>query len=75
MTRDTETFRAIGEALFGLSWQTSLSIALHVEVRTVQRWAGGATLRPWVWDELKRLCIAHAATATQWAERIDASAA
>lgn len=74
MTRDTETFRAIGEALFGLSWQTSLSVALNVSVRTVQRWASGAPMSPGLWEELERLCRAHATTAAAWAERIDASA-
>jgi hypothetical protein len=39
MTRDQLT--AVGEALYGLRWQSALSRDLNVALRTVQRWDAG----------------------------------
>ena len=39
MTRDQLT--AVGEALYGLRWQSDLSRDLNVALRTVQRWDAG----------------------------------
>lgn len=81
--RDTETFREIGEALFGHQWQTMLAIVLLVDtkrvknrqsaIRTVQRWASGSTAVPaGVWDDLEMLCMARAKALNTWAENLGA---
>ena len=41
-----QLLREIGEALFGPQWQSAMARLLDVAVRTVQRWAAGATEIP-----------------------------
>lgn len=46
---------AIGEALYGPRWQTSLAQALQVSDRTVRRWAAGTEPPEGVFDDLRTL--------------------
>lgn len=41
-----DLLREAGEALFGAQWQSELARGLDVAVRTVQRWASGASAMP-----------------------------
>jgi hypothetical protein len=81
--RDAETFRQIGEALFGSNWQTTLADVLLFNpglisvrknaVRTVQRWADGSrTVPAGVWDDLEELLTERAKAQATWAENLGA---
>lgn len=56
-TRPVNDLRAVGEALFGPSWQTPLADSLGVSDRTVRRWlAGQAGIPGGVWAEIGAIC-------------------
>ena len=60
MTRDHETLRTAGEALYGSLWQSALASMLGVNLRTMQRWAAGANaINPNIWPEIAALCKAR----------------
>ena len=51
-----------GQALYGDQWQSQLSRALHVDTRTVQRWASGKSCpKPGVWRDVHALLERNAA--------------
>lgn len=66
----TETLAAVGEALFGPSWQTPLSLALEVSDRTVRRWAGGADIPEGVWADIGKICSKRGKALERWAEKL-----
>lgn len=71
MTKETEQLQRVGVALFGPSWQTPLANALGVAVRTVQRWAAGASnMPPSVWLDIAKLCRSRGGKLIEWAERL-----
>lgn len=41
-----DLLREAGEALYGSQWQSEMARGLDVAVRTVQRWASGASAIP-----------------------------
>ncbi len=51
----TALLRRVGEALFGLRWQSALALELDVSDRTMRRWVAGDTIPAGVWGELKLL--------------------
>lgn len=54
------TLESVAIALFGQQWQTPLSRALDVNIRTVQRWAAGENPPPVsIWADLADLCAAR----------------
>ena len=53
MADNRELLTAIGEALYGPSWQTELAAAVNVSDRTMRRWiAEQYTLPAGVWRDL-----------------------
>lgn len=71
MTRNHDTLREVGEALYGPLWQTPLSEALEVSDRTVRRWAAGdSEIPPGVWDDVGKLCRARGKALERWACRL-----
>jgi hypothetical protein len=54
---DNEIFRRVGEALYGVYWQSDIARDLGVADRTVRRWASGhCTIPAGVSTELRTLC-------------------
>ncbi len=49
--------RRVGEALFGLRWQSALAIELDVSDRTMRRWVSGDPIPHGVWGELRDLVV------------------
>lgn len=63
--------RAVGEALYGPSWQTPLGEALQVADRTVRRWASGETPVPdGVWGDIAKLCATRGNALQRWATKL-----
>jgi hypothetical protein len=62
MTGTPKLIQAVGEALFGLQWQTELGYHLAVNRRTVQRWLSGRNEpMPGVWSDIEALLRERAA--------------
>lgn len=71
MNLTEDHLRAVGEALYGPSWQTPLSEALQIADRTVRRWASGATPVPeGVWVDIAKLCRQRGAALDRWSTKI-----
>jgi hypothetical protein len=71
MTEDGERLAAVGEALYGPLWQTSLSVALEVSDRTVRRWAAGDVSVPErVWRDIGAICRKRGAALEKWAAKL-----
>lgn len=71
MAHDHETLRIAGVALYGPSWQTDLADALHVNLRTMQRWASGASpVRDSIWADIAGLCRQRGAKLTALAKTL-----
>lgn len=57
MKLNPTTLAAIGNALFGPSWQKPLSSALNVDPRTTRRWVAKTYDIPdGIWPELRTIC-------------------
>lgn len=61
MPKNAKAICAVGEALFGPTWQTAMASRLGVDRRTIARWARGAVLPPARWHDLRILCTAREA--------------
>jgi len=62
---------AVGEALYGPSWQSQLARDLGVAVRTMQRWAAGEFDIPeGIPGEIAKLCAKRGADLQKWAEKL-----
>lgn len=60
-----------GEALYGPRWQSELARDLDVSIRTMQRWAAGATdVPPGIYLDLLRLTQERAAVLDALAPRL-----
>jgi hypothetical protein len=71
MKRDLGTLREVGEALYGLAWQSPLSRDLKVADRTVRRWlAGDFPVPDGVWPEIAAICAKRGDTLAKWADRL-----
>lgn len=64
-----------GMALFGATWQTSLSRAIGVTDRAVRRWAAEERgPSPGVFTDLAQVCRERSAVLLELAEELDAEA-
>lgn len=67
LQKNPETFRMLGEVLFGTSWQGAMARGLKVNEKTVYRWATKRTEIPdKVWLEIADLCIVAAENLRKW---------
>lgn len=61
----------VGEALYGSRWQSELARDLECNVRTMQRWAGGAYEVPdGIWLDLLRITQERAFALDNLADRL-----
>lgn len=73
MNLTPDHLRAVGEALYGPSWQTPLAEALEVADRTMRRWVAGDTAIPeGIWADIAKLCHARGAELEKWAKKLGA---
>lgn len=57
MTPEAARLGQIGEALFGLTWQSDLARALGVGARTVRHWVAEDSVPPaGIWRDLEAIC-------------------
>jgi hypothetical protein len=68
---DLERLERAGRLLHGPSWQTPLAADLGVALRTVQRWASGASALPsGIWADLRKLLLQRSQEAARFAETL-----
>lgn len=70
MKRDVDTLRAVGEALFGPSWQTPLAEALGISDRNMRYWLAGRDIPEGVWSDIAKICKARSAELAKWEKRL-----
>jgi hypothetical protein len=71
MKKTIDTFRTVGEALYGSTWQSELARELSVAIRSVQRWSSGTRPIPdHLWPELAQLCLKRSGTLTVLAGKL-----
>ena len=59
---DTQLLTEVGKALYGETWQSTLSADIAVSDRSMRRWANGTDQIPWgVWFDVYRRIEARAA--------------
>jgi hypothetical protein len=75
--KNAATLRAVGEALYGPTFQTALTAALgNISDRTMRRWLADEFAIPdGVWADLAALCLARSTQLGNWAERLAPAAA
>jgi hypothetical protein len=73
-TRQIEWLAEAGQMLFGQHWNSPLSDAINVHIRTVRRWANGtADMPPGAWEDIADLLDKLSADANLMADKIIAS--
>lgn len=70
MNRDAQTLRQIGEALFGLTWQSDLARELKTSSRTIRRWLAGDSIPDGVWADLNLICLQRAQKLSEMAQSL-----
>lgn len=66
------TLEAIGYALYGKGWMTTMAVHLKISDRTIRRWVVGETpVPPWVWHRLRDLLVRQATVCSTMASGMD----